>query len=327
MSARRGIVVTVGAREVGQRLDRFVATLSDVGTRSQVKQLVDAGHVTVDGVVRKAAFILRPAMVVAVEIPEPVPSTVEAEALPLQILYEDAHMLAIDKPAGMVVHPAPGSRRGTVVNALLHRLGGLDGVGEASRPGIVHRLDKDTSGILLVARTVSALEQLARQFRARTIEKRYLALVHGVVRGERGAIDRPIGRDPRDRKRMSVRASGGRAAVTRWTVRERFPGATLLDVAPETGRTHQIRVHLASLGHPVVGDAVYGGRRRPAAGPSGALLASCPRHALHAACLSFTHPATGVPMRLEAALPGDLEGLLIGLRKLARTHGNSTTTP
>ena len=327
MSARRRIVVTVGAREVGQRLDRFVATLSDVGTRSQVKQLVDAGHVTVDGVVRKTAFILRPAMVVAVEIPEPVPSTVEAEALPLQILYEDAHMLAIDKPAGMVVHPAPGSRRGTVVNALLHRLGGLDGVGETSRPGIVHRLDKDTSGILLVARTVSALEQLARQFRARTIEKRYLALVHGVVRGERGAIDRPIGRDPRDRKRMSVRASGGRSAVTRWTVRERFPGATLLDVAPETGRTHQIRVHLASLGHPVVGDAVYGGRRRPSAGPSGALLASCPRHALHAARLSFTHPATGVPMRLEAVLPGDLEGLLIGLRKLARTHGNSTNAP
>jgi 23S rRNA pseudouridine1911/1915/1917 synthase len=236
-------------------------------------------------------------------------------------------LVAIDKPAGMVVHPAPGSRSGTVVNALLHRIGRLEGVGAAERPGIVHRLDKDTSGVLLVARTVGALEALARQFRARTVEKRYTALVHGSVRGERGTIDRPIGRDPRDRKRMSVRAQRGRTAVTRFTVRERLPGATLLEVAPETGRTHQIRVHLASIGHPIVGDAVYGGRRRRVVGEAGDVLAGCPRQALHAARLVVAHPLDGASLVLESPLPPDLRGVVDALRKTARTHTNRTKLP
>jgi 23S rRNA pseudouridine1911/1915/1917 synthase len=261
-------------------------------------------------------------MQVAVDVPAPPASTIEPEAVPLVVLYEDASLIAIDKPPGMVVHPAPGARRGTVVHALLHHVHGLGGVGPAERPGIVHRLDKDTSGVLVVARTTEALEAMARQFRGRTIEKRYVALVHGTVRSQRGTIDRPIGRDPRERKRMSVRSARGRVAVTRWAVRERFPGATLLEVTPETGRTHQIRVHLASVGHPIVGDSTYGGRRKSGSGPSAAILAACPRQALHAARLAFAHPVTGAPVVLEAGLPSDLRTVVEGLRKIPRTHGN-----
>jgi 23S rRNA pseudouridine1911/1915/1917 synthase len=171
------------------------------------------------------------------------------------------------------------------------------------------------------------LEALARQFRDRQVEKRYVALVHGVVRAATGTVDRPVGRDPRDRKRMSVRSGHGRTAVTRWTVRERFPGATLLEVAPETGRTHQIRVHLASIGHPIVGDAVYGGRRRGTARATADVLAACPRQALHAARITFTHPGTGLRTALGAPLPADLLAVLTGLRKVARSHGNRTEVP
>ncbi|HXJ35075.1 MAG TPA: RluA family pseudouridine synthase [Candidatus Eisenbacteria bacterium] len=321
MSVRTHAVHVTAAHE-GERLDRVVATLAEVGTRSQAKQLVDGGHVRVDGVVRKASFVVRAGMRIEVDLNVAPPAGIEPEALPLRVLYEDAVLLAIDKPPGMVVHPAPGARRGTVVNALLHHLGALEGVGAAERPGIVHRLDKDTSGVLVVARTAAALEALARQFRARTIHKRYLALVHGHVRAASGTIDRPIGRDPRERKRMSVRAPRGRAAVTRYTVVERFPGATLLAVAPQTGRTHQIRVHLAALGHPIVGDAVYGGRRRGTARETADALAACPRQALHAQAITFVHPASGTEVHLEAPLPADLSGVLDTLRKLARTLKN-----
>jgi len=327
VSAARRIVVTVGADAAGARLDRFLATVPGLGTRSHVKHLVDAERVQVDGRARKAAFVLRTGMTVAIDVPAVVASTLEPEALPLTVLYEDAALVAIDKPPGMVVHPAPGARRGTVVHALLHHLGALTGVGPAERPGVVHRLDKDTSGILVVARTPEALEALARQFRTRTIDKRYVALVHGAVRAPRGTVDRPIGRDPRERKRMSVRSSRGRPAVTRYVVRERLAGATLLDVAPETGRTHQIRVHLASIGHPIVGDATYGGRRRVPAGPAGAILAACPRQALHAARLAFAHPVTGAPLVLESPLPDDLRSVVEALRKVARTHGNRPDVP
>ena len=327
MSAGRRVAVTVAAASAGERLDRFLATVGGLGTRSRVKQLIDAERARVDGVVRKASFALRPGMRVEVDLPAREPSTLVPEAVPLTVLHEDEALIAIDKPPGMATHPAPGSRRGTVVHALLHHLGTLAGVGPADRPGIVHRLDKDTSGVLLVAKTPAALEALARQFRARTIEKRYTALVHGSVRAARGTIDRPIGRDGRDRKRMSVRSARGRHAVTAWTVRERFPGATLLDVAPETGRTHQIRVHLASLGHPIVGDATYGGRRRAATAPAGVILAACPRQALHAARLAFVHPVTGAPMTIEAPLPGDLAEVVDALRKVARIHGNSPKLP
>jgi len=310
------IVVVVSPALGGARLDRVVATVPGVGTRSQAKQLVDGGHVRVDGVVRKASHPVPAGATVAVTLPPPAPSTVAPEALPLAVLFEDADLMAIDKPPGMVVHPAPGARSGTVVNAVLHRLGALVGVGAPERPGIVHRLDKDTSGVLLIARTPAALAVLGRQFRDRSVHKTYLAVVHGRVARASGVVDRPIGRDPRERKRMSVRSGGGRAAVTRWSVAERFPGATLLTLHPETGRTHQLRVHLAALGHPIVGDAVYGGRRRPPAGAA-PLLATFPRQALHAAELTFVHPRTGVRTTLRAPIPDDIRVLLEALRGAA----------
>ncbi len=313
MSTTAPIVVVVPSALGGERLDRVVATVPGVATRSQAKQLVDGGHVRVDGVVRKASHAVPAGARVVVTLPPPAPSTVAPEALPLRVLYEDADLLAIDKPPGMVVHPAPGARSGTVVNAVLHRLGTLAGVGAPDRPGIVHRLDKDTSGVLLIARTAAALAALGRQFRDRTVQKTYVAVVHGRVAGTSGIVDRPIGRDPRERKRMSVRSGGGRVAVTRWTVAERFPGATLLHLHPETGRTHQLRVHLAALGHPIVGDRVYGGRRRPPAGAP-PLLATFPRQALHAAEVAFRHPRTGEQTALGAPLPADIRTLLDALR-------------
>jgi 23S rRNA pseudouridine1911/1915/1917 synthase len=308
-------VVQVPAGAEGLRLDRFLATVPELGTRSRAKSLIDGGLVRVDGTPRKSAHVLRAGQEIAVAVPPPEPAGVAAEPLPLVVLYEDAHLLAIDKPPGMVVHPAPGARHGTVVNALLHRLGALDGVGDPERPGIVHRLDRDTSGVLLVARTPQALAGLARQFHDRTLAKRYVAVVHGVVRAPAGVIDQAIGRHPQERKRMSVRARRGRTAVTRYEVVERFRGATLLRLAPETGRTHQLRVHLASLGHPIIADRLYGGGRR-AAGAIAAALEACPRQALHAESIAFAHPATGAPVVVRSPLPADLEALLGALRRI-----------
>jgi 23S rRNA pseudouridine1911/1915/1917 synthase len=313
------IVLTVPEAAAGTRLDRFLATASGVGTRSQAKHLLDAGRVRVDGVVRKGAHVVRRGMRVEVALPAAEPSALEPEAMPLSVVYEDEHLLAIDKPPGMVVHPAPGARRGTLANALAHRLGPLAGVGDPERPGIVHRLDRDTSGVLLVARTVAVLEALARQFRERTVEKRYLAVVRGTLQPASGVIDRPVGRHPHERKRMSVHSRRGRRAVTRWTVLERLPGATYVRLAPETGRTHQLRVHLAALGHPIVGDRVYGVRRsRP---PAGAPVAA--RQALHAEEIRFTHPADGRRLVVRAPLPADLETLLATLRQAGKTAGKS----
>jgi 23S rRNA pseudouridine1911/1915/1917 synthase len=306
----------------GTRLDRFLATVPALGTRSQAKHLIDAGRVRVDGVARKASFALTAGAHIEVAVPPPEPSSVEPEAIPLVILYEDADLLAIDKPPGMVTHPAAGARHGTVVNAVLHRLGSLAGVGEADRPGIVHRLDRDTSGVLLVARTAAALADLGRQFRARTIVKRYLAVVHGQVAPATGTIDQSIGRHPRERKRMSVHSHRPRRAVTRFEVLERFPCATLLRLAPETGRTHQLRVHLAALGHPIVGDRVYGGRRPPRAGMP-EVLGTFARQALHAARLQFTHPRTLGSVTVESPLPSDLSELIGALRQAAGTAGKT----
>jgi 23S rRNA pseudouridine1911/1915/1917 synthase len=250
------------------------------------------------------------------------PSPARAEAIDMVVLYEDEDVAAIDKPPGMVVHPAPGARAGTVVNAILHRWGALPGFADAARPGIVHRLDKDTSGVLLVAKSMGALDGLARQFRDRTIAKRYVALVHGTVRCAEGRIDRPIGRDPKERKRMSVRSRRSRTAVTGYRVLEQFPGAALVTLEPETGRTHQLRVHLASIGHPIVGDAVYGGRRRGAVAGSAPVLARCPRQALHAATISFVHPRSEKRITVESPLPSDLTTIVDELRNLARTQHN-----
>jgi len=313
------VEIVVPAAGTGVRLDRFLAGVAGVGTRSQAKRLIDTGHVRVDGAPRKSAHLLGAGARLEIELPAPARLAAEPEALPLIVLYEDADLLAIDKPPGMVVHPAPGARRGTVVNALVHRLGALAGVGRPDRPGIVHRLDRDTSGVLLVARTPAALEALARQFRARTIEKVYLAVVRGHLAAARGTIDRAVGRHPRERRRMSVHSRRGRAAVTRWTALERLAGATLVRLEPETGRTHQLRVHLAAAGHPIVGDRVYGARRAGGAGTSLAF----PRQALHAAEIRFDHPSSGARTVVRAPLPPDLEELLAMLRQASGGTGKS----
>lgn len=315
MSAARRLEVVVPVSLAGTRLDRFLAEAPGVGTRSQAKRLVDAERVQVDGVTRKSSYALAAGARVTVVLDVPLPTTIEPEAVPLDVLYEDADILVVDKPPGMVVHPAPGARRGTLVNALAHRLGSLAGVGPADRPGIVHRLDRDTSGVLLVARSAGALEALARQFRERTVQKRYLAIVRGRVAKASGTIDQPIGRHPRERKRMSVHGQRARTAVTRWQVVERLADATLVRLAPETGRTHQLRVHLAAMGHPVLGDRVYGRRRTRLPAPA---AAECPRQALHAAELRFAHPVSGEPVVVRAPLPRDLEDVLARLRRDAR---------
>ena len=315
MTQGRRLELVVPASAAGVRLDRFLAESPGVGTRSQAKRLIDAGRVRVDGVARKSAHALAAGARVVVVLDVPLPTTIEPEDVPLVVLYEDAHLLAVDKPPGMVVHPAPGARRGTLVNALAHRLGALAGVGPADRPGIVHRLDRDTSGVLLVARTAPVLEALARQFRERSVHKRYLAIVRGRVAKASGTIDQPIGRHPRERKRMSIHGQRARTAVTRWQVLERFAEATLVRLAPETGRTHQLRVHLAAIGHPVLGDKVYGRRRAGRAAPA---APECARQALHAEELRFTHPVSGEPVVVSAALPRDLDDVLARLRRDAR---------
>ena len=308
MTGRVELIVPPSA--AGVRLDRFVASAPDLPTRSQAKHLVAASRVTVDGQVRKASFALVPGMRVVVDVPAVVASSVEPEDIPLPVLWEDACVLAIDKPPGMTTHPAPGSPRGTVVNAVLHLLGNLDGVGDPSRPGIVHRLDKDTSGVMLIARTAAALAALGQQFHDRTVHKTYLAVVHGRVRDDHGRIDHPIGRHPTERKRMSIHAHRSRTAATRYLVLERFPTATLLQLHPETGRTHQLRVHLASIAHPIVGDRTYGGHRPHAVPP----LATFPRQALHAATIEFDHPTRSERITIHAPMPTDLETLLTALR-------------
>jgi len=312
---RLDLVVPPGA--AGERLDRFLGAVGAIGTRSQAKQLIDAGRVRIGGGRCKAGRVLRAGEHIEVLLPPSEPSGLVPEALPLAVLWEDAEVLAVDKPPGMVVHPAPGARRGTLVAAVLHRLGALEGVGDPARPGIVHRLDRDTSGVLLVARTAAALAALARQFHDRTVEKRYLAVVHGRLARERGMIDRPIGRAPRAR-RMSVRGRRPRAAVTRFEVLERFGVATLVALYPETGRTHQLRVHLAAAGHPVVGDRVYGPRAQARAP---AVLAAFGRQALHAEAITFTHPTSGQRITVRAPLPRDMADLVTALRAGAAGPG------
>jgi len=293
-----------------------VSRLAPSLSRARVQRLLAEGHVLVDGRPAKAAARLRGNERIAVEVPDPEPSGVMPQDLPLAVLHEDRDLLVLDKRAGMVVHPARGSPHSTVVNALLHRLGG-DAAG-GDRLGLVHRLDKETSGCLVVARTEAALADLQAQFQARTVEKVYLALVHGRL-PEEGRLETPYGRHPRDRKRFTSR-EGSRRALTEWRVRERFGDrATLAEVTLHTGRTHQIRVHLSEAGHPVMADAAYGGTRR-----EGRLVPDDPvrlaatavgRQALHAWKLSFRHPRTGRLRRFEAPVPPEMLAAMDILRR------------
>ncbi len=281
-----------------------------------MQRLLADGCVLVDGRLAKASVRLRGNERISLTLPDPEPSGITPQDLPLTVLHEDRDLLVLDKRAGMVVHPARGTPHSTVVNALLHRLGGAAPGGE--RPGLVHRLDKDTSGCLVVARTEAALVDLQAQFQAREVEKVYLALVHGRLPDD-GRLETPYGRHPRDRKRFTGR-QGSRRALTEWRVQERFGDrATLAEVILHTGRTHQIRVHLSEAGHPVVADSAYGGIRREARLPAGDPLkvaaASVGRQALHAWRLAFRHPRTGKVKRFEAPLPFDLAAAIETLRK------------
>lgn len=301
--------LVVGPDHAGERLDRFLAAEVPDRSRSQVRRLIEQGHVHLPRVrTIRANVPVRVGDVILIELPEPAPARLVPEDLPLEILHDDADIVVVNKPAGMVVHPGAGHGRGTLVNALLHHVRELSGVGGELRPGIVHRLDKGTSGVLVVARHDAAHRELARQFRDREVEKEYVALVWGLVHAGR-RIDAPIGRHPSDRHRMSARARRARAAVTRVTWSRHLPGVSLLRVAIATGRTHQIRVHLSAIGHPIVGDPLYGGVRRRVPGPLRPLL-RLDRPFLHAERLAFVHPRTGERVEFTAALPPDLLAVL-----------------
>ncbi len=301
--------------DAGRRLDRFLAARLPALSRTYIQRLIREGHVEIRPGRARAATAVAPGQTVDVEVPPPAPATPAPQSLPLPILYDDADLVVIDKPAGMVVHPGAGHGDGTLVNALLHHVTALSGIGGVERPGIVHRLDKGTSGVMVVAKHDAAHRELARQFHDREVEKEYVALVWGGI-GSGLDIDRPIGRDRRRRTRMSSRTSRSRPATTHVTEAERLGPVTLVRLRIGTGRTHQIRVHLSEIGHPIVGDVVYGGVRRrvPSGGAPAAALA---RPFLHAARLAFRHPRTGAPVAFEAPLPGDLDDVLSALRARA----------
>jgi 23S rRNA pseudouridine1911/1915/1917 synthase len=307
--AAAGEAVT-GTAAAGRRLDEVLAGLAGT-SRAQAARWADAGLVAVDGRPAPRSRRLRGGERLAWTPPPPAPAgPPAAENLPLAVRYEDDRLLVVAKPAGLVVHPGPGHPTGTLVNALLGRPGTSlsAGGGEADRPGIVHRLDKDTSGLLLVAKDDAAHLALARDLAARRVERRYLALVQGRLPGDQGTVDAPVGRHPRDRKRMAVVGSGGRRAVTHWRVLETFPAVQLVEATLETGRTHQVRVHLASLRHPLAGDRTYG------ADPTLAARLGLDRPFLHAWRLAFAHPDDGHRVELTEPLPGDLQAVLDRLR-------------
>jgi 23S rRNA pseudouridine1911/1915/1917 synthase len=299
----------VNAEQAGIRLDQYLAGAVPGQSRSQIQRLIKDGLVLVAGREAKANYLVRPGDVIAVDLPEPGPAAPQAEELPLDILFEDTDIIVINKAAGMVVHPAPGHGGGTLVNALLHHVDDLSGVGGEVRPGIVHRLDRGTSGVMVVAKHDVSHRELARQFHDREVEKEYEALVWGLVHQGR-RIDAAIGRDPHDRKKMSNRARFARSAVTRITFSRFLDGVSYLHVAIATGRTHQIRVHLSGIGHPIVGDTVYGGVRRlmPA---HLRVVQRLERPFLHARRLAFTHPSEpGRRLEFTAPLPDDLQSVL-----------------
>jgi 23S rRNA pseudouridine1911/1915/1917 synthase len=292
----------------GERLDKAIAAARPELSRTQIQRLIEDGLVTVNGAVAlKTGWRVERALAVCVHLPPPAPASHQPEDIPLDILFENEDLLIINKPAGMVVHPAAGHWGGTLVNAVLGHDPELEGVGDEQRPGIVHRLDKDTSGVIVVAKTEAAHRDLQKQFKARTVEKHYVALVDGQPPTLAGRIEAAIGRDPQERKRMAVVAEtrGGRAAITEYRTLESFPAHTLLDVNLLTGRTHQIRLHLAYLKCPIVGDAVYGRR---------ALSLPLARQFLHAARLTLRLPRSQTARTFEAPLPEDLEQILRLLR-------------
>jgi 23S rRNA pseudouridine1911/1915/1917 synthase len=314
--------------QAGTRLDALVAAEIDDCSRSFAASLIRQGLVFVDGAAKKPGYPLRAGETVSGKIPVPEPPTFLPEDIPLQILYEDAELLVVNKAAGMVVHPAPGHHGGTLVNALMHHCTDLAGISGNLRPGIVHRLDKDTSGALVVAKNSRAMHHLAGQFKLREVRKHYLALVYGIPGERSGIIDHPIGRHPVDRKKMSVTTHTPRSALTHWRIRELFTGACLLDLDIRTGRTHQIRVHCLTMGHPVIGDPVYGrrGEKKQLAAASVEMSRAVQRlnrQMLHAWRLSFVHPTTGKRMMLEAPMPEDMVQIIHRFRAMSASRQDS----
>jgi 23S rRNA pseudouridine1911/1915/1917 synthase len=303
------IALVVEPAAAGERLDRWLAAHIPGVSRARLQTLIADARVRVDGAARKPSHRLAGGQHIEVEIPPPPPEELEPEPIALSVVHEDEQVLVVDKPAGLVVHPGAGHARGTLAAAVLAHAPGTAGVGGPRRPGVVHRLDKDTSGLLVVAKTQGAYESLTAQLAARTVKRVYVALAHGRLARAAEVVDRPIGRDPRDRTRMAVRPPGrGRRAVTHLRVLERFRDFTYLQARLETGRTHQIRVHLADLGHPIAGDVTYGGRRRRE------LPVPIEGLALHATALAFVHPVSQQPMEFASPLPARIERLLSHLR-------------
>lgn len=286
------------------RLDAWLAEAVPEHSRSRWQSLIKNGRVTVNGAPCKANQKIRAGDRAEWSVPEATPAEPQAEDIGLNILYEDRNMIVINKPAGLVVHPAVGNETGTLVNALLHHCKDLTGIGGEKRPGIVHRLDKDTSGVMVIAKNEAAMNEISRQFKERETEKEYTAIIRGVPVPPRGTVETTIGRHPVHRKKMAVNVRNGREAVSHYEVIERFTGAALIRIKIETGRTHQIRVHMAHIKHPVIGDGVYGRT----------FHIKAPRQMLHAAKLSLNHPKTGRRLTFEAPLPEDMEGLLRALR-------------
>jgi len=331
-------LVTVSAGETPKRLDVFLSTHAHGLSRAAVQRLIEKGAVTVNGKRPKPAQKIRPGDEIAWDVPKPAPLEIGGEAIPLEVLYEDDALLVLNKPAGIVVHPAPGHWSGTLVNALLYhmqkmgtvpifsqgdcplggeeRVRGLASIGGRERPGLVHRLDKGTSGVMVIAKTDAAHQGLSKQFKTHSIRRVYLALVIGAVKGRAGRVELAIGRDTKNRKKISARTTSPREAVTEFQVVERFGGkragfeTTLVEVRPQTGRTHQIRVHLAALGHPLLGDETYGGRKVCAIGDL-----CIERPMLHARTLGFSHPTTGKYLEYTVPPQADMEGLLRTLRQ------------
>ncbi|MFQ5579983.1 MAG: RluA family pseudouridine synthase [Nitrospiria bacterium] len=298
----------VPSHSQADRLDLYLIKRGVPLSRARIQKLIAEGLIQLNGARTKASYQVREGDQIEICVPPPEPLELIPEEIPLDLLYEDESLLIVNKPAGMVVHPAPGHDQGTLVHALLHHCRDLPGIGGRERPGIVHRLDKETSGVMVVAKTDLAHQRLSKQFKAHTIARRYLALVCGIIRKKEGRIVLAIGRDRADRKKISARTARPRASETVFVVRERLKEATLLKVYPKTGRTHQIRVHMAHLGHPVLGDKVYGGKlgRKPEL--------PCPRQMLHAEVLGFVHPVSQEQMNFSAPIPPDMQTALEALR-------------
>jgi 23S rRNA pseudouridine1911/1915/1917 synthase len=313
----------VVAEDAGQRLDRFLVSQLPELSRARIQSLMNEGRVHVDGASRRASHRVAPGERVTVEISPRPPVGVEPEPIPLDVLYEDADVAVINKPAGMIVHPGAGVNAGTLVAALLHRFGseGLSTIGGPLRPGIVHRLDKDTSGAIVIARTDEAHRKLVEDFQDRLVQKTYVALLHGRIKGEAGTVDLPVSRDLHRRSRMTARRREGRAARTDWRVRLRVGAFSFIEADLRTGRTHQIRVHFSALGCPVVGDTVYGAPRQERVDSQ--LLAPLGRNFLHAARVAFDHPRTAKRIEIRAPLPPELRGYLAALGRAAKADCTS----